>query len=248
MLEVSQLAVKYRGVTALENISFTLNPGQLLGVIGPNGAGKSTMIKAMLGLVPAASGLIRFDRESLDRHLRQIAYVPQRSQIDWDYPATVWDVVMMARTVRTGWFRSHSRRSREVVTQALQRVGMWDLRQQPIGQLSGGQQQRVFLARSLAQEAELFFFDEPFSSVDVATEEIIFDVFAELKAQGKTLIVVSHDLGDTLERYDRLLLLSQRQIAFGAVGEVVTSENLRRAYGEARNRHVFSPREGLLSC
>jgi manganese/iron transport system ATP-binding protein len=248
MLEVRQLAVKYRGVTALENISFTLNPGQLLGVIGPNGAGKSTMLKAMLGIVPAVSGLIRFGQENLTRHLRSIAYVPQRSQIDWDYPATVWDVVMMARTVHTGWFHSHSRRSREVVTQAIERVGMWDLHQRQIGQLSGGQQQRVFLARSLAQEAELFFFDEPFSSVDVATEEIIFDIFAELKAQGKTLIVVSHDLGDTLERYDRLLLLSQRQIAFGNVGEVVTSENLRRAYGETRNRHVFSVREGLLSC
>jgi manganese/iron transport system ATP-binding protein len=248
MLEVSQLAVNYRGVTALENISFTLNPGQLLGVIGPNGAGKSTMLKAMLGLVPAVSGLIRFGQERLDLHLRQIAYVPQRSQIDWDYPATVWDVVMMARTIHTGWFCSHSRRSREVVAAALQRVGIWDLRQRQIGQLSGGQQQRVFLARSLAQEAELFFFDEPFSSVDGATEEVIFDVFAELKARKKTLVVVSHDLGDTLERYDRLLLLSQRQIAFGEVSEVVTSENLRRAYGETRNRHVFLAREGLLSC
>jgi manganese/iron transport system ATP-binding protein len=248
MLEVSQLAVNYRGVTALENISFTLDAGQLLGVIGPNGAGKSTMLKAMLGLVPAVSGLIRFERERLDKHLRSISYVPQRSQIDWDYPTTVWDVVMMARTMHTGWFRSHSRRSREVVTAALKRVGIWDLRHRQIGQLSGGQQQRVFLARSLAQEAQLFFFDEPFSSVDLATEAIIFDVFAELKAEGKTLVVVSHDLGETLERYDRLLLLSQKLIAFGSAGEVVTSENLRRAYGEARNRDIFTPREGLLSC
>ena len=248
MLEVSQLAVNYQGVTALDNISFTLDAGQLLGIIGPNGAGKSTMLKAMLGLVPAVSGLVRFECERLDKHLSAIAYVPQRSQIDWDYPATVQDVVMMARTVHTGWFRSYSHRSREVVAAALKRVGLWDLRHRQIAQLSGGQQQRVFLARSLAQEAELFFFDEPFSSVDLATEEIIFDVFAELKAQGKTLIVVSHDLGETIERYDRLLLLSQRLIAYGSAGEVVTSENLRRAYGESRNRHIFAPREGLLSC
>lgn len=231
MLEVQNLAVNYRGVCAIENISFQLPLGQLVGVIGPNGAGKSTMVKAILGLVPTASGVVRFRQQALKQQLRDIAYVPQRSQIDWDYPVTVWNVVMMARTRHTGWGRKPSRYSCSVVANALERVGMWSLRDRQIGELSGGQQQRVFLARSLAQEAELFFFDEPFVGIDQKTETVIFDIFAELKSAGKMLLVISHNLGDSLLRYDNFLLLNKQLIAAGSRQHVLTSANLQTAYG-----------------
>ncbi len=233
MLEVHQLDVNYRGVNAVENVSFCLEPGQLVGVIGPNGAGKSTMVKAILGLIPSSNGVVRFHSRSLKHQLANVAYVPQRSQIDWDYPVTVATVVMMARTRHNGLFRLPNRRSKIVVRTALQRVGIWELRHRQIGELSGGQQQRVFLARSLAQEAELFFFDEPFVGVDKKTEAIIFEVFAELKAAGKTLLVISHDLGATSHAYDRFLLLNKHLVAEGSRDEVITAANLKEAYGES---------------
>ncbi len=232
MLEVQHLAVNYRGIRALGNVTFQLEPGQLAGVIGPNGAGKSTMIKAMLGLVPVASGVVKFRGKALKQQLCCCAYVPQRSQIDWDYPASVWTVVMMAQTAHTGWFRSPSRRSKEIVADALKRVGMWEFRYRQIGELSGGQQQRVFLARAIAQGAELFLFDEPLAGIDKKTEGILFQIFNELKAEGKTLLVSSHEWGKTLYHYDRLLLLNQRLIASGYPQDVMTIENIQRAYGE----------------
>jgi manganese/iron transport system ATP-binding protein len=249
MLEVQDLAVNYRGIRALLNVSFRLEPGQLVGVIGPNGAGKSTMIKALLGLVPATSGVVKFKGKALKQHLHCCAYVPQRSQIDWDYPATVWSVVMMARTAHTGWFRSPSRQSKEMVACALERVGMWELRHRQIGELSGGQQQRVFLARAIAQQAELFLFDEPLAGIDKKTEAIIFQIFTELKAEGKTLLVSSHEWGKTLSQYDRLLLLNQQLIANGFPQEVMTLENIQRAYGEGLqsqflNKHL----ETIYAC
>jgi manganese/iron transport system ATP-binding protein len=232
MLEVQDLAVNYRGIRALGNVSFRLEPGQLVGVIGPNGAGKSTMIKAMLGLVPATSGIVKFKGRALKQQLRCCAYVPQRSQIDWDYPATVWTVVMMGRSPYTGWFRSPSRQSKEIVASALKRVGMWELRHRQIGELSGGQQQRVFLARAIAQQAELFLFDEPLTGIDKKTEAILFEIFHELKAEGKILLVSSHEWGKDLSQYDRLLLLNQGLIANGSPQEVMNLENIQRAYGE----------------
>ena len=233
MLEVQHLAVNYRGVSAVEDISFRLEPGQIVGVIGPNGAGKSTMVKAILGLVPAASGVVKFRSRSIQQQLQAVAYVPQRSQIDWDYPVTVWNVVMMARTLHIGWLRQPSRQSQEVVAAALRRVGIWELRYRQIGELSGGQQQRVFLARSLAQEAELFFFDEPFVGIDKKTEAIVFEVFAELKSQGKTLLIITHDISGTLTQCDRLLLLNRQLIANGSLKEVITTNNIQRAYGDS---------------
>jgi len=231
MLEVQDLAVNYRGVCALEKVSFRLSPGQMVGVIGPNGAGKSTLVKAILGLVPTVSGVVRFRSRLLKQQLQTVAYVPQRTQIDWDYPVTVWNAVMMARTRHTGWFRKPSRQSQGIVAAALQRVGMLELRYRQIGELSGGQQQRVFLARSLAQEAELFFFDEPFVGIDKKTEAIIFDIFAELKSAGKTLLVISHDLGESLSQYDQFLLLNKQLIAVGSRQEVFTADNMQEAYG-----------------
>lgn len=233
MLEVQHLDVNYRGVSAVEDVSFRLPPGQIVGVIGPNGAGKSTMVKAILGLVPMHSGVVKFRSRSLKQQLRAVAYVPQRSQIDWDYPITVWNVVMMGRTVHTGWFREPNKQSEKIVKAALERVGILDLCRRQIGELSGGQQQRVFLARALAQEAELFFFDEPFVGIDKKTESIIFQVFAELKSQGKTLLVITHDLGGALTQCDQLLLLNRRIIANGSLKEVITAENMQRAYGDS---------------
>jgi ABC-type Mn2+/Zn2+ transport system ATPase subunit len=231
VLRVENLSVRYRGNLVLDEISFTVEPGQVIGVIGPNGAGKSTMIKAMLGLISVASGLVLLDGKPLKKQLGKVAYVPQRSQIDWDYPTTVGKVVMMARTLKTGLFRRPSKQSKELVRAALERVDIWNLRDRPIGQLSGGQQQRVFIARAIAQEADVLFFDEPFTGIDRKTEDIIFEIFRELKSQQKILLVVNHDLGDTLKQYDQLLLLNKYLIAMGFREEVITSTNIQRAYG-----------------
>ena len=160
-----------------------------------------------------------------------MAYLPQRSQIDWDYPVTVEKAVMMGRVASTGWFKSHGKHARLIVRDALERVNMWQYRQRQIRELSGGQQQRVFLARAnVAQEADLFLFDEPFNNVDRQTENIIFDIFTELKAQHKTLLVISHDLSETLENYDQLLLLNKKLIAAGSIEEVLSNDNINKAY------------------
>ena len=232
MLEVWDLTVCYREHWALNNVSFSLKPGQVTSLLGPNGAGKSTLIKAMLGLIPAIRGVVKFENQPLKKQLRKVAYVPQRSQIDWDYPITVEKVVMMGRTRQTGWFRNPSRQSRQLVSAALERVEMLKYRNHRIGELSGGQQQRVFLARAWAQQAELLFLDEPFTGVDKKTERIIFDIFTELKSQNKTLLVISHDLGKTLDNYDQFLLLNQELIASGSKQQVLTVENITQAYGQ----------------
>ena len=230
MLQVKNLSVSYRGNYALREINLNLEPGQLVGVFGPNGAGKSTMIKAMLGLIPATSGVATFGGNPLKQKLDKVAYVAQRSQIDWDYPVKVKNVVMMARTIPTGLFRYPSRQSRELVKMALNKVEIWDLRNRQIGELSGGQQQRVFLARSLAQQAEIFFFDEPFVGVDRKTENIIFEIFHELQEQGKIVMVVSHDLGESIKNYSDILLLNKRIIAFGRREEVLNQRNIDITY------------------
>ncbi|ACB50835.1 Mn2+/Zn2+ family ABC transporter, ATP-binding protein [Crocosphaera subtropica ATCC 51142] len=232
MLEVQHLAVNYRGVVAVENISFCLQPGEIVGIIGPNGAGKSSLIKGILGLVPVDRGNVKFRSRSLSKQLAQVAYIPQRSQIDWDYPITVQNVVMMARIRHTGLFKSISRHSKLIVQKALMRVGMWELKDRPIGELSGGQQQRVFLAQALAQEAELFLFDEPFIGVDKKTEAMLFEVFDELKSSGKLLLVVGHELRETAREYDRFLLINKTLIANGSPREVITAENIQEAYGD----------------
>ena len=233
MLEVCNLSVSYRHNTAIKNISFTLQPGQATGLLGANGAGKSTLIKAIMGLIPPAEGAAHWCGKPVVKQLDKVAYVPQRSQIDWDYPVTVEKVVMMGRVATTGWFRSHSQRAKILVRQALQRVGMWQYRQRQIRELSGGQQQRVFLARAIAQEADLFLLDEPFNNVDRQTETIIFEIFSELKAQHKALLVISHDLSATLNYYDRLLLIDRQLIASGTTAEVLTNQNINRAYSKS---------------
>jgi manganese/iron transport system ATP-binding protein len=228
---VRQLAVQYRAVQALRDINFVIYPGRVVGIIGPNGAGKSTLLQAMLGLVPANHGTVLLGQQSLAEQLARVAYVPQRSQIDWTYPATVWDVVMMGRVRKTGWFRRFSATSRHLAAAALERVGMDAYRHRPIGQLSGGQQQRVFLARSLAQEADIYCFDEPFVGIDQKTQDVIFQIFHELAAAGKVVVVINHDLGESITHFDDLVLLNTELIASGPREQVLSTENLYRAYG-----------------
>lgn len=235
MIEVCDLVVNYRDNWAVNGVTFSLESGQLAGLLGPNGAGKSTLVKAMLGLVPTTRGTVKYNSQPLKHQLKRVAYIPQRNQIDWDYPITVGNVVMMGRTRQTGWFREYSRQSREIAKAALHRVGMYEYRHRPLCKLSGGQQQRVFLARALAQQADLFFFDEPFAGIDKKTEAIIFDIFSELKSQDKTLLVINHDLGETLNRYDQLLLLNKQLIAVGSKAQVLTPENIQKAYGIGMN-------------
>lgn len=248
MLKVQQLAVSYRGVRGLDAVSFSIRAGELVGVVGPNGAGKSTMLKAMLGLIPIEHGKVEYCTCPLHRQLEKVAYIPQRSQIDWDYPITVWNVVLMARTRSLGWLRSPGRPAKEFVKAALARVEMLDLKHRRIGELSGGQHQRVFLARALAQQADLFFFDEPFTGVDKKTEGIMLDVFDELRSQGKILLLSTHEWGQSLSKLDRLLLLNQRLIASGTPQEVMTTENLQQAYGTYLQNPFHQDFDSTLAC
>lgn len=230
-IRVDHLSVNYRSVQALRNINVTVQPGQLVGIFGPNGAGKSTLLKAMLGLIPSVTGWTHYGDRPLTERLEATAYVPQRSQIDWTFPATVWDVVMMGRVRPSGWLRRFSTASRRIGMEALERVGMAEFRDRRIGNLSGGQQQRVFLARALAQQADVYFFDEPFVGVDHTTENILFQIFQELAADGKIVMVVNHDLGESIAHFDTLLLLNKELIAYGDRQRVLQRENMTRAYG-----------------
>ena len=230
-ITVDHLSVNYRDVQALRNVNLTIRPGKMVGIFGPNGAGKSTLIKAMLGLMPLVTGRVTYGDDTLAHQLDRVAYVPQRSQIDWTFPATVWDVVMMGRVKKTGWFNRFSASSRQLATESLERVGMLEFRDRPIGALSGGQQQRVFLARALAQEADIFCFDEPFVGVDQKTETVLFNIFRELAQAGKVVMVVNHDLGESITNFDQLILLNKELIAAGPRDWVLTRDNMTRAYG-----------------
>ena len=230
-ITIDHLSVNYRDVQALRNINLTLRPGKLVGIFGPNGAGKSTLIKAMLGLMPVVTGRVTYGDQALAHQLDRVAYVPQRSQIDWTFPATVWDVVMMGRVKKTGWLNRFSTVSRQLAKDALERVDMLAFRDRPIGALSGGQQQRVFLARALAQEADIFCFDEPFVGVDQKTETVIVKIFQELAAAGHIVMVVNHDLGESITNFDQIILLNKELIAAGPRDWVLTRDNMIRAYG-----------------
>jgi len=235
-ITVSHLTVAYRQVQALVDVNCAIARGRLTGIIGPNGAGKSTLIKAMLGLVPTVvsgenCGIVLYEGKPLVNQREKVAYVPQRSQIDWTFPATVWDVVMMGRVRKTGWLQRFSPTSRRAALTAIERVGMTEFIDRKIGELSGGQQQRVFLARSLAQEADIYCFDEPFVGIDQKTQDIIFDIFHELADRGKTVVVVNHDLGNSIQNFDDLILLNRQVIACGSREQVLKAENLYQAYG-----------------
>lgn len=230
-IEVRDLTVAYRDRPVLWDIDLTVPSGVLMAVVGPNGAGKTTFIKALLGLLKISAGRIRFFGSSYESCRQDIAYVPQRGSVDWDFPTSVLDVVMMGRYRELGWIRRPGKRERERAREALRRVGMEDFAHRQIRQLSGGQQQRVFLARALVQDARVYLMDEPFQGVDAVTERAIIDLLRELRERGRTLLVVHHDLQTVTEYFDHVMLLNVRRIASGPVGEAFTPDNLRLAYG-----------------
>jgi manganese/zinc/iron transport system ATP- binding protein len=230
-LSVHAMTVAYDRKPVLWDIDYDAPSNALIAIVGPNGAGKSTMIKACLGLIPAASGTVEYWGSAYKAARSKIGYVPQRESVDWDFPVSALDVVCMGRYRKIGWCRPVSRAHKKFATECLDRVGMADFAKRQISQLSGGQQQRVFLARALAQESDLYFMDEPFAGVDAATERAIIDVLRDLRSQGKTVIVVHHDLQTVPEYFDHVLLLNMRVVAAGPVADVFTTENLHKTYG-----------------
>lgn len=230
-LSIHAMTVAYHRKPVLWDVDYDAPANRLIAIVGPNGAGKSTLIKACLGLVPRASGQVEFWGETYRRARPRIGYVPQRESVDWDFPVSALDVVCMGRYRRIGWFRPVTRPHREAALECLDRVGMREFAGRQISQLSGGQQQRVFLARALAQEAELYFMDEPFAGVDAATERAIVDVLRDLRAGGGTVVVVHHDLQTVPDYFDDVILLNMRVVAAGPVGDVFTRENLHKTYG-----------------
>jgi manganese/zinc/iron transport system ATP- binding protein len=232
---VHDLTVAYHRRPVLWDIDFTIPEGLLVGIVGPNGAGKSTLIKAALGLAPTASGWVRIHGKPYAEQRQLIGYVPQRESVDWDFPTDALDVVLMGRYGHLGWFRRPGKADRELARECLAKVGMADYADRQISQLSGGQQQRVFLARALAQNASIYFMDEPFAGVDAATEKAIVALLNELKAEGKTVLVVHHDLQTVREYFDWVIMLNMRQIAVGPTEEVFNNANLQKTYGGRLN-------------
>jgi ABC-type Mn2+/Zn2+ transport system ATPase subunit len=230
-LQVRDLRVSYGLQPVLDGVSFSLPAGQLVGIIGPNGAGKTTLLKAILGLVPVIGGSIAIKGQRPTRRGGLVAYVPQRDAINWRFPATVADVVLMGRYGRLGWLRRPGAHDRAIARHCLEQVGMLEHAGHAIAELSGGQQQRVFLARALAQEPEVLLLDEPISGVDAPTQEIILGIMDELAAQGKTLLLTTHDLRCNMQYFDGLLALNHTLIALGAVERVLTPAVLTQTYG-----------------
>jgi manganese/zinc/iron transport system ATP- binding protein len=230
-IEVADLTVAYADRPVLWDLDLAVPAGVLMAIVGPNGAGKTTLIKAMLGLVRPAAGQVLIHGRPYAAQRRLVAYVPQRGTVDWDFPTSVLDVVMMGRYGSLGWVRRPGRRERELAYGALEQTGMRDFADRQISQLSGGQQQRVFLARALVQDARVFLMDEPFQGVDATTEVAIVRVLQELRGAGKTVVCVHHDLETVPDYFDWLTLLNVRRIASGPVDEIFTEENLRLTYG-----------------
>ncbi|NRB34209.1 MAG: metal ABC transporter ATP-binding protein [Rhodobacteraceae bacterium] len=230
-LSVRGLTVAYAEKPAVFSVDMTIAPGRMTAIIGPNGAGKSTLLKACLGIIPRVSGQVQIFGQSLEAARGRLAYVPQRASIDWDFPARVIDVVLMGLSRELGLLRRVRASHRDRALACLDRVGMRDFAERQIGQLSGGQQQRVFLARALVQEADLYLLDEPFAGVDAATEKAIISVLKDLRAQGRTVVVVHHDLATVPEYFDDVFLIATRKIAEGSVDTTFTADNLQTAYG-----------------
>ncbi len=231
ILEARHLSVGYDGRFALEDVSFQVNSGQRIAVVGPNGAGKSTLFKVIAGILPATNGEVSIFGGGPGGHLC-VAYVPQRSQVDWDFPVNVADVVMMGRIGKLGLLRWPSSRDWDFVQHALEIVGLRDLAGRQIAELSGGQQQRMFIARALAQEAELMLMDEPLTGLDVPSQESIFAVLEGLKLRNVTVLIAMHDLRMAGERFEQVMLLNRKLVGLGKPEEVFTPERLVAAYGD----------------
>ena len=230
-LEIRDLTVAYRRRPVLWDVDLEVTDRVVTGIVGPNGAGKSTLLKGVLDLVPRVSGEVSFYGKPYKQQRRLVAYVPQRESVDWDYPVSGLDLVSMGLYGQLGWLRPVSCRTREAALAAMELVGMADYAGRQISELSGGQQQRLFLARALAQNAQIYFMDEPFAGVDAATERAIVDLLKSLREEGKTVFVVHHDLQTVTSYFDDLLMLNMRVVAHGPVADVFTEENLHKTYG-----------------
>jgi ABC-type Mn2+/Zn2+ transport system ATPase subunit len=230
-LEIEGVRVGFNGQPALEDLTFQVPHGARLAVVGPNGAGKTTLFKALVGLLQLQSGRIHIHGQPLGHHQDCVAYVPQREEVDWRFPVTVNDVVMMGRFGQQGWLRRPGKDDQSAVARSLEQLGIADLIDRPIGELSGGQQQRVFLARALAQEPHILLMDEPFTGVDFTTQEATLDLLEHLQSAEVTAMVSTHDLTLASERFEQVLLLNKRMIAYGPPQEVFTAPNLSQAFG-----------------
>lgn len=230
-LQVSGLTVRYREVEALRDVSFSTSCGVCVALIGPNGAGKSTLLKAVAGLLPVAGGSILWRGTKVARWSREIAYLPQRENVDWQFPITVRGVVRMGRYPQTGWWRPFSRTDEETIDRAIEMMGLTDLQDRQISRLSGGQQQRVFLARALAQEAHVLLLDEPFAGLDRPSKQALAETLRHLTEEGRLVIASHHDMDTVRDIYDEILLLRRNAVAFGPVAEVFTEQKLEETFG-----------------
>lgn len=230
-LDIENVTIAYDGAPILRDLTFQVPHGAQVAVVGPNGAGKSTLFKALVGLLPLQEGRILVHGRTLGSHHDCVAYVPQRGEVDWRFPVNVEDVVMMGRFRHQGYFGRPSQADRKAVAAALEHMGIASLAKQPIGDLSGGQQQRVFLARALAQEPHILLMDEPFTGVDVTTQEAVLGVLDELRAEGLTVMVSTHDLSLAMQRFELVLLLNRELLAYGPPAAVFTPEHVRGAFG-----------------
>jgi len=231
-LSVQQLSVNYEKTPVLWDLSFEIPQGKLVAIVGPNGAGKSTLLKTTLGLIKPISGQITFFQKSLKKSRRRVAYVPQRESVDWDFPITVFDLVLMGRYGRRGIFKRPSRKDRQDVLHYLSKVGLESFPHRQISQLSGGQQQRAFLARALIQEADIYLMDEPFTGIDVSSTKTIIEILQQLRDEGKTILVVHHDLATVGQIFDWTLLLNMCLVGCGSVESVFTPEMIQKTYGK----------------
>lgn len=230
MIKVENLTVTYEENPVLLNVDLEIPEGVLMAIVGPNGAGKSTLIKSMLNLKKTVTGKTRFWNRPYREVIKNISYVPQRGTVDWDFPTNVSDVVMMGRYGRLGWFKRPKRDDYEKVKECIEKVGMTEFSSRQISQLSGGQQQRAFLARAIAQDADIYFMDEPFQGVDAKTEEAMIALLKQLRTEGKTVVVVHHDLQTVDKYFDYVTLLNKRVIDSGPVCDVFTTENIAKTY------------------
>lgn len=230
-IDISGLSVSYDRKSVLSNIHLTLEPGYVYGLLGGNGSGKSTMFKSILGLIPTDSGSISIHGEEVESVQKFISYIPQKEEIDWSFPATVFDIVLMGRYPHRKVFERLSREDHEVAKESLRMMGIEDLAPKQIGELSGGQQQRAFIARALCQDAEIYLFDEPFVGVDITTEAKIIEIVKNLAKEGKLVVIIHHDLAKVKEYFDKVIMINQRLVAFGDTEEAFTDENIKKTYG-----------------
>lgn len=234
-LQIHDLTVAYKFKPVLWDIDLDVPAGVMMAIVGPNGAGKSTLIKSVLGIIKPLAGTVKIFGEPYLSVRSRVGYVPQKSSVDWDFPTTVLDIVLMGTYGKLGWIRRPGMQEKKLALNAIEKVGLASFAKRQINQLSGGQQQRVFLARALVQQADVYFMDEPFQGVDATTEKAIINILKELKAANKTVITVHHDLQTVTDYFDHMVFVNVRKIADGKVEEVFTNENLEKTYGTSFN-------------